>query len=103
MENKDTQKKKGGDKSERKEGTGFETSQQVSGSGKSEGLESSSEIGKSNESVRGGDDLSSKSGRSEDEDSELESKEGPFGGDIGSRGESGDVGYGRHSGQSGAM
>ena len=39
MENKDTQKKKGGDKSERKEGTGFETSQQVSGSGKSEGLE----------------------------------------------------------------
>lgn len=89
-------------KSERKEGTGFETSQQVSGSSKSEGLESS-EIGKSNESVRG-DDLSSKSGRKEeDEESELESREGPFGGNIGSRGESGDVGYGRHSGQSGAM
>lgn len=105
-----TRKKKGagggsrrrrGTKSERKEGASFETSQQVSESGKSEGNEAR-ELEKGEEELHGTDELSSKSGRMEEEESESEAREGPFGGNIPPRAE-GDVGYGRHAGQSGAM
>ena len=89
-------------KSDRSRESGFESGQQASGSGKSEDLGDLEHRSKSNDDVRTGtEDVKSKEDRGED-DSELSSREGPFGQGIPPRAE-GDVGYGRHSGQSGAI
>jgi hypothetical protein len=111
----DTNKKKGtqdgrergsrDSKSERKDDSKtFETSQQVSGSGKEEGLADMEHESKSNDDVRVGTEGVESKSREErgEDDSELSGREGPFGEGIPPKPE-GDQGYGRHTGRSGAI
>lgn len=104
-EDEDTKKK--GYQSQPGDKADFKTGEQAASSSEEKGIDDLEHgSSKSNDDVRlGTSDVKSREGQSDresEEESELSSREGPFGEGIPPKPE-GDQGYGRQSGQSGAI